>query len=183
LLHRKFELLKQFTMTNLQEIYLPIKNMGNNYYSVSNFGNIKTNNWRNTKKKAILKPAKCKKGYLRCALICNGKLKSYKVHRVVASAFIKNIDNKPQVNHINGIKHDNHVSNLEWVTNRENVNHSYKLGLQVSKSGNNFHRTKHSDEFVLQIFKEWKNGTPKRELARKYKVDRNIFKRKIICQV
>lgn len=62
-------------------------------------------------------------GCLQVMLSYNGKTKSIRIHRLVADAFIPNIDNKPQINHINEIKTDNTVSNLEWVTNKENQNH------------------------------------------------------------
>lgn len=52
------------------------------------------------------------------------------VHRVVASAWIDNNDNLPCVNHINGIRDDNRVENLEWVTNQENVNHAWETGMR-----------------------------------------------------
>lgn len=70
-----------------------------------------------------------KKGYLRVDLFKNGARKHHKVHRLVAEAFIPNPAKKPQVNHINGVKTDNFVENLEWCTNRENVVHAYKNGL------------------------------------------------------
>lgn len=76
-----------------------------------------------------LKPAIDKKGYKRVGLMINGTLKSKRVHRLVAETFIPNINNKPCVNHINGIKTDNRIENLEWVTHRENTAHAILNGL------------------------------------------------------
>ena len=72
----------------------------------------------------VLAPGKDKKGYLRVSLSEGGKAKTHKVHRLVAKAFIPNPDNLPQVNHIDEDKTNNHVSNLEWCTNKHNVTHS-----------------------------------------------------------
>ena len=57
-----------------------------------------------------------------------GKQKHFYVHRLVATAFLKNEENKPQVNHLDGDGHNNHVSNLAWATPGENVQHSYDAG-------------------------------------------------------
>jgi hypothetical protein len=105
-----------------------IKKIFNGLYEVSTNGDIITHNWRNSGKTAILKPATDKKGYLRVGLQIKGKLRTQKVHRLVALAFIPNPENKPQVNHKNSIKSDNNIKNLEWVTNRENVIHSVLSG-------------------------------------------------------
>ena len=75
-----------------------------------------------------LNPEETKKGYLRVDLYDeNGKRKHFKVHRLVAEAFIPNPDGKPQVNHKDGNKHNNSVTNLEWVTDSENKDHRKEL--------------------------------------------------------
>lgn len=69
-------------------------------------------------------------GYKKVELTKNGVTKSYKVHRLVASAFIPTIEGKEVINHIDGDPLNNNVSNLEWCTQQENVLHAYKTGLR-----------------------------------------------------
>ena len=76
-----------------------------------------------------LKGWKDSRGYHVVDLRKDGQRHGMKIHRLVAFAFIENPENKPFINHINGVRDDNRVSNLEWVTHRENVDHAMLTGL------------------------------------------------------
>jgi len=93
---------------------------------VSSLGNVK-----NTK---ILKGG-IYNGYRKVLIKIDGKLKNYSVHRLVGMAFLPNPENKPEINHKNGIKTDNRVENLEWVTKSENQKHAIKTGLMTNPRG------------------------------------------------
>ena len=92
-------------------------------YQVSNLGRVKSLNYNRTKKEKILKPQLHRKGYLYVVLYKEGKGRHYKIHRLVAQAFIPNPENKPEVNHKDEDKTNNKVENLEWTTRRENCNY------------------------------------------------------------
>lgn len=77
----------------------------------------------------VLKQQDDQKGYKRVSVTINRVKHTYKVHRLVAQAFINNPDDLPQVNHIDGNKHNNNVNNLEWCTNIDNCHHAIKHGL------------------------------------------------------
>lgn len=94
-------------------------------YEVSSTGQV-----RSLKRNIIMSQSLDKRGYPKVNLQVNGKNKSVLVHRLVATAFIDNPHAKPCVNHKNGIKHDNRVENLEWVTYLENTQHSYTVLLR-----------------------------------------------------
>lgn len=112
----------------MNEIWRKIE--GFEKYEVSNLGRVRSLNYRKTKETKILKPGKDKKGYLKVNLYKSSKHSSKRVHRLVATAFIPNLDNKTQVNHIDGNKQNNTVSNLEWCTNSENMQHAWRTGLR-----------------------------------------------------
>jgi hypothetical protein len=92
------------------------------FYEVSDWGNVRSLNYNKTNQVKLLRRVKAKDGYLVVCLHKNGKQKEGKVHRLVATAFIPNQDNKPTVDHINGDKTDNRVENLRWATQMENNN-------------------------------------------------------------
>ena len=71
-----------------------------------------------------------KRGYQVVSIYCDHKLYSVKVHRLVATAFIPNPENKPTVNHLDGNKDNNCVDNLEWATHKENITHAVDTGLR-----------------------------------------------------
>jgi len=97
----------------------------------------------------ILKPFRNQKGYLRVDL--RGKKRTTKVvHRLVLEAFT-GPQPKLQVNHINGIKDDNRLENLEWVTNQQNIDHAWKLGLGFRLTGSLHPRATVTEEDVLKI--------------------------------
>ena len=82
-----------------------------------------------------LRPEVTKKGYLRVDLYdSNGRRKHKKVHRLVANAFIPNPDGKPQVNHKDGNKENNSVTNLEWVTDKENKDHRKNVYKEINNA-------------------------------------------------
>lgn len=98
----------------------------NGEYQVSDTGLVRT-----TKTNRILRPAVSRHGYERVCLFKKDRERRYRVHRLVAIAFIPNPDNLPQVNHIDGNKRNNHVSNLEWVTSEQNMHHAKEHGLRI----------------------------------------------------
>lgn len=117
----------------MEEIWKDVKGY-EGLYQVSNLGRIKSFNYMNTGKEKILKNRLDKGGYYSIVLYKNGKYINKKVHRLVAEAFIPNLDNLPQVNHKDENKLNNRVDNLEWCTAKYNNNygtHNLKLSLSL----------------------------------------------------
>lgn len=93
-------------------------------------------------------------GYKLVNLAKNGKYKNCRVHRLVAIAFVENIDNKPQVNHIDEDKTNNHVDNLEWVTPLENANYGNRNKNISNHSGTKIIAKKEDKEILFNSLTE-----------------------------
>jgi hypothetical protein len=133
----------------MKEIWLPVIGY-EGLYSVSNLGRVlshkrhirisacdrKKEHFIEIKEK-VCRANKGNGGYLYHGLTKDGILKSIKVHRMVAMAFIPNPEGHPQVNHKDGNKQNNLLENLEWCTSRENLIHALRTGLRSAKGEKN----------------------------------------------
>jgi hypothetical protein len=147
-----------------------------NDYEISSSGNIrskeryrKNRNGYMLVKSQIIKPHNHPKGYLRITLARNNTKANFFVHRLVAQAFIPNLENLPQINHKDGNKKNNSIENLEWCDNNYNRYHAVV---------NNLHSTLLKKEDVKYIRESSQNSY---ELANLFKVTRqhiNRIKRK-----
>jgi hypothetical protein len=93
-------------------------------------------------------------GYFAIALFKDNKQTSCRIHRLVARTYVPNPENKSQINHINGVKTDNRIENLEWCTHQENVTHAWKTGLKkshVGQKGSSNSRALLTEKEVLEI--------------------------------
>lgn len=147
-------------------------------YKVSNLGYVKSldhlvkhsNGRDRIQKGRFLKRYKSHKGYIMVSLSKNKTRFTTSVHRLMAIHFIDNPLNKPQVNHINGIKDDNRLCNLEWCTNSENQIHAVKNNLVKHNIGDKHHNAKLSNTDVKSARWLNLNGVSNKELALNYKV-------------
>ena len=148
----------------------------NDYYQISNFGRVRAlrrttvckDGKPQTNYSKILKPAVQKDGYLLISLSKNNTQKKYLIHRLVAKCFIPNTENKQEVNHIDGNKKNNRVSNLEWVNRHENMRHRIDvLGFKGGLYGKLGALNKRS-KIVLQI----KNGVVIKEFYGSHEAER-----------
>lgn len=112
----------------MAEIYKPIPEYDN--YEISNYGNIRSTKHNIPKLLKYDLAIRNHTKYFRVTLCKDGKTKRFQVHQLVARVFIPNPDSKPHINHIDNNGINNHVSNLEWCTHTENMQHSANQGRQ-----------------------------------------------------
>lgn len=143
-------------------------------YQVSNKGRIKClpkAAGHSSRRERIKKFSHTNTGYLLCLLSENDKVFGFGVHTLVAHAFIPNPSNKPQVNHINGIKKDNRVENLEWCTPKENTKHAIATGLRKEqRRGSYSPRSILNKEQVVEIRDLLSKGVKNIEVARAFNI-------------
>lgn len=157
-------------MTNLNEIWKECYNY-ESYFEVSNLGRIRK---KDTLK--ILKQSKCRKGYMNIRLfVSKDNFKSHKVHRLVLNTF-SNLKNLPQVNHINGVKSDNTLFNLEWSNNSHNIKHAWSTGLFKPKQLKSLD-SPHSVIFLHLEYGVFKNIN---EIAKEFNCNRSIVRKKVL---
>lgn len=156
-------------MTNIKEVWLPIKGY-EGFYEISSIGRVKSlariDCMGQKRKERFKKPSNDKDGYHSVSLSKDRVNRTFREHQLVAINFIENPLNKPCVNHINGIKTDNRVENLEWCTNKENIEHAIATGLRDGKGVLNYGCVLTEKE-VLEIYGS--EGTNK-EVSKKYNV-------------
>lgn len=165
----------------MEEIWKDIKGY-EGIYKISNFGKIKSlerkigiNGGYFINKEKILKPNQDSRGYPSVRLRLNGVPILYRVHRLLAIAFIPNSENKPCVNHKNGIKSNNSLDNLEWCTQSENIRHAIDTGLKVSSKGEKHGRSKLTDIQVVDIKERLKKGERNVSIAKTFNISRQTI--------
>lgn len=172
------------TATTEREVWRDIDGY-DGLYQVSNMGRVRSCKYGKWK---VLKPATINKGYFFVNLWRNGEGKHYLVHRLVAEAFIPNPDDKPQVNHINGVKNDNREVNLAWCTSSENRQHAYDAGLNKSGEDNITTKLLNADvEWIREHYKPYDPEFGACALARRFNVSHgtilNIVKGRTYARV
>jgi len=141
------------------------------HYEISNDGFV-----RNLKTNRLLAGSHDSRGYVTVSIWVNDKLYTKKVHRLVAEAFIPNPDNKPTVNHKDGNKENNSISNLEWATHQENIDHAINTGLRDLK-GMKASSNIYTDEEVHVVCKMLEEGKSAKYIAKELNVNINLPRR------
>lgn len=168
------------------EIWKDIENFKN--YQVSNLGNVRSLDrveffgcHTRIRKGTLFTPQVNRDGYLKVGIRQNGKYVLKSIHRLVAEAFLPNENNLPQVNHKNGNKQDNTVSNLEWISAKDNCIHAIKTNLYQTARGESSNRSHLTESDIIKIREIYQSIKNYCEVARIFKISeataRAIIKR------
>lgn len=153
-----------YIIVEIKERWKRIKDYPN--YLVSNFGR-----FRNIKTGKLLKPGQLSTGYCKITFCKNGIPKQFLAHRVVAKYFIGPCPEGYEVNHIDGVKKNNHYFNLEYVTRSENQKHSFRIGLK-SHVGEKNSQSILTEKDIREIRSIYKIGMTHQEIADEFGVSR-----------
>lgn len=149
------------------------------YYEISTKGQIKRKSKQRKRgfyKEKILPLRKSSYGYYEVVFHIDNKRYKFLLHRLLAMTFIPNPENKPEVNHKNGIRTDFNLENLEWCTRQENQKHKNEI-LKSHNKGERHPLAKLKESDIYDIHELYKKGWSMAELSRKYNVlDTTIFK-------
>lgn len=141
-------------------------------YSISDHGKIKSHVRKFRTKEKILKNYKDKNGYFKVSLSSNGIKKLFKIHQLVCINFLNKDSFNLVVNHKDGNKENNHVSNLEYITSSQNSIHAFNIGLRKILKGSQIGTSKLNEKEIITIRNiHSKGGITCKELASMYKVD------------
>ena len=130
-------------------------------YAITNYSRVIS-----LKKNIVLKTRIDDVGYVAVRLCKNKVYKQKRVHRLVAEYFIPNPDNLPQVNHIDGVKSNPSINNLEWVDGKGNTQHALKAGLL--KIGERHHAATITEKQAQSILDDYKSGIPIDKIIHKH---------------
>lgn len=151
-------------------MFKPIKDFENEY-AINDEGIIFS-----IRNNAILKQTIGPSGYATVVLCKKGFRRTKRVNRLVAETFIPNPENKSSVNHLDGNKLNNNMSNLEWSTPLENIEHAYALGL-IKNQGVTASNSKFTQEHIDMIRERINNGESCLELANELGVNKSTISR------
>jgi DNA-binding NarL/FixJ family response regulator len=163
----------------MQEIWKDIAGY-EGLYQISNLGNVKSLERKirankhggiKTIKERLLSICYNEHGYKIVNLWKDNKFITQRVHRLIANAFIPKVDGKPFINHKNSIRDDNRIENLEWCTQKENMQHAYNSGSKKQKNCENHHCAKLKNAQVLEIRRLYKIGYTNKQISNMFNIN------------